>query len=76
MTDDDRQIRERPLLYGAGEGAGSARPGACRRNRQEVSCYLTIRDVGAIREYRDRWHGSGGWQTRLSFLRRASLDAA
>ena len=52
--------------------------GQYRRLQAQLSgsvLHLTIRDVERIRKYRDRY-GSGGWQTRLSFLRRASLDVA
>jgi hypothetical protein len=39
------------------------------------SLSLAARDVEMIRKYRDRY-GSGGWQTRLGFLKRIWLDSA
>lgn len=36
---------------------------------------LSPSDLARIRKYRDSY-GTGGWQTRLSFLRRVSLHEA
>lgn len=36
---------------------------------------LTARDVAQVLKYREKY-GTGGWQTRLGFLKRVRLDSA
>lgn len=72
LSDQEKGLLLRPVR---GEGGWQC---LLRRLQAQLSgsvLHLTIRDVERIRKYRDRY-GSGGWQTRLSFLRRASLDVA
>ena len=72
LTEDELRRLMRPVR---GEGGWQSLLRQLQRSVVATTLTLSERDVARIRRSRENY-GDGGWQGRLPFLRRVSLDTA
>jgi hypothetical protein len=72
LSNEEKGLLLKPVV---GQGGWQSLLRRLQRQLDGSVLSLTPADVQRIGRYRERY-GSGGWQGRLAFLRRVSLDSA